>query len=120
LVLGECPFCHKFFEAELVSREEIDATELAKEETALGEEAGKEKPPSISRGRAQWAPIGEPGSEHWPEFRAEARGLVDPRGIFLADRSRYRSKNCGKEWTKTSYKYAKVPEDFPADLTERD
>jgi hypothetical protein len=30
LVIGECPFCHKFFEAELVSREEIDATELAK------------------------------------------------------------------------------------------
>src|SRR3989441_11708551 len=35
LVLEECPFCHKFLAAELLSKEEIDTTEALKEKDAF-------------------------------------------------------------------------------------
>ena len=71
--LEECPFCHNFLGAELLSKEEIDTAQALKEKDAF----------------FKMGITVETGER-----------LADHPEAFVADRFAYRCRECGKEWTK--------------------
>jgi len=73
LVSEECPFCHKFLGAELLSKEVIDTAEALKEKDALFKMGI-----TIETGER----------------------IADHPDAFIAERFAYRCSDCGKEWTK--------------------
>jgi hypothetical protein len=83
LVLEECPFCHKFLAAQLVSREEVDTGEILKEKDVLFKMGI-----SIETGER----------------------IADQPEAFITYKFTYRCKDCGKEWTKFSVKEVGLPE----------
>lgn len=83
MVFDECPFCHRPFSAERVSREEVDSNT----EGLLLE------PPRMGIGRGPRSPA------------------PSPVEIFLTYKTTYRCKHCGKEWTRTSEDEKSIPRD---------
>ena len=73
MVSEECPFCHKFLGAELLSKEVIDTAEALKEKDALFKMGI-----TIETGER----------------------IADHPDAFIAERFAYRCSDCGKEWTK--------------------
>src|SRR5467141_392901 len=92
LVLEECPFCHKFLAAELLSKEEIDTTEALKEKDAF-----------FKMGIT--IETGERVADH-PE-------------AFSTSRFAYRCKECGKEWAKFSVREIETPGEYIEDGEEK-
>jgi hypothetical protein len=92
LVLEECPFCHKFLAAELLSKEEIDTAEALKEKDAF-----------FKMGIT--IETGERVADH-PE-------------AFIAYRFAYKCRDCGKEWNKFKIREVGVPREYAEDEEEK-
>jgi len=92
LVLEECPFCHKFLAAELLSKEEIDTAEALKEKDAF-----------FKMGIT--IETGERVADH-PE-------------AFITNRFAYRCRDCGKEWARFSVREVGIPREYPEDEEEK-
>src|SRR2546425_4697171 len=92
LVLEECPFCHKFLAAELLSKEEIDTTEALREKDAF-----------FKMGIT--IETGERVADH-PE-------------AFITYRFAYRCRDCGKEWAKFSVREVGIPREYIEDEEEK-
>jgi hypothetical protein len=92
LVLEECPFCHKFLAAELLSKEEIDTAEALKEKDAF-----------FKMGIT--IETGERIAEH-PE-------------AFVTDRFAFKCRDCGREWTKFRVREVGVPKGYVEDEEEK-
>jgi len=92
LVLEECPFCHKFLAAELLSKEEIDTAEALKEKDAF-----------FKMGIT--IETGERVADH-PE-------------AFTAYRFAYKCRDCGKEWNKFKIREVGVPREYAEDEEDR-
>ena len=92
LVLEECPFCHKFLAAELLSKEEIETSEALKEKDAF-----------FKMGIT--IETGERIADH-PE-------------AFIAYRFAYRCRDCGREWAKFSVREVAGPREYVEDEEER-
>jgi hypothetical protein len=73
LVSEECPFCHKFLAAELLSKVEIDTAEALKEKDSFFKMGI-----TIETGER----------------------VIDHPERFVTYRFAYRCSDCGKEWTK--------------------
>jgi len=92
LVLEECPFCHKFLAAELVSKTEVDTGEVLKEKDIF-----------FRLGLA--IDTGERVADH-PE-------------AFITYKFTYRCLDCGKEWDKFKIREVEVPKEFVEDEEEK-
>ncbi len=92
LVLEECPFCHKFLAAELVSKTEVDTAEVLKEKDVF-----------FRLGLAIDA--GERVADH-PE-------------AFITYKFTYRCRDCGKEWDKFKIREVEVQKEFVEDEEEK-
>jgi len=92
LVLEECPFCHKFLAAELLSKEEMDTTEALKEKDAFFR-------------MGVTIETGERVADH-PED-------------FITYRFAYRCRDCGKEWAKFSVREVEIPKEYVEDEEEK-
>ena len=92
LVLEECPFCHKFLAADLVSKTEVDTAEMLKEKDVF-----------FRLGLA--IDTGERVADH-PE-------------AFITDKFTYRCRDCGKEWDKFKIREVEVAKEFVEDEEEK-
>jgi len=92
LVLEECPFCHKFLAAELLSKAEIDTAEALKEKDAF-----------FKMGIT--IETGERVTDH-PES-------------FVTNRFAYKCRECGKEWTKFSVLELGLPGEYGEDEDDK-
>lgn len=92
MVLEECPFCHKFLAAELLSKEETDTAEALKEKDAL-----------FKMGIS--IETGERVADH-PE-------------VFVTYRFAYRCRECGKEWAKFKVREVGIPREDVEDEEEK-
>jgi DNA-directed RNA polymerase subunit RPC12/RpoP len=90
MVLYECPFCHRLFEAEALSKVEIDSNTLP-------------NPPHLSR-------LG-----HASNTGTIAR---NPQA-FTTWKTTYGCKHCGKEWTKLSVEEKPIPRQYLVDDQEK-
>ena len=90
--MEECPFCHKFLAAELLSKEEIDTAEALKEKDAF-----------FKMGIT--IETGERVADH-PE-------------AFIAYRFLYKCRDCGKEWSKFQIREVGVPREYAEDEEEK-
>ena len=93
MVSEECPFCHKFLSAELLSKEVIDTVEALKEKDALFKMGI-----TIETGER----------------------LVDHPDAFIAERFAYRCSDCGKEWTKLRVREVRTNREDVEDEEESD
>ena len=94
MVLEECPYCHKLFVAEEVSKEEVDSN-ISKDPLAPEEPA--------------WIAVN-------PRSAPRRLGPTDyPGKDFITYKVLYRCKHCGKEWTKMSEKTVDVPRSYVED-----
>ncbi len=92
MVLEECPFCHKFLAAELLSREEVDTGEVLKGKdvflkTGLTVEAGER--------------------------------VADHPEAFITYKFAYRCRDCGKEWTRFRVREVEIPKGYVEDEEEK-
>jgi len=92
LVLEECPFCHKFLAAELLSKEEVDTAETLKEKDVF-----------FKMGLTIEA--GEMVADH-PE-------------AFITHKFAYRCRDCGKEWAKFKVSEVGIPKEYVEDEEEK-
>jgi ribosomal protein L37AE/L43A len=73
-LLHECPFCHKHFAAELISRDHVDTSELKAEDFPMVR----------------------------PPMRGPSLGLRPVTEVYVTFKLNYRCKHCGREWSKIS------------------
>ena len=92
MVLEECPFCHKFLAAELLSKEEIDTAETLNEKDAF-----------FRMGIT--IETGERVADH-PE-------------AFITYRFVYKCRDCGKEWSKLKIREVGLPREYAEDEEEK-
>jgi hypothetical protein len=116
MVLHECPFCHRPFEAQLLSKTEIDSSEARKMSDFPVELSPVE---GITQGGLR------------PATGTGMMGLViglddsDRNAIamhpeaFLTYRIAYRCKHCGKEWTRISVESKPLPREYVIDEEEK-
>ena len=93
MVLEECPFCHKFLVAELLSKAEIDTAEALKEKDAFFKMGI-----TIETGER----------------------VVDHPEAFITYRFAYRCRDCGKEWTRFGVREAGIPGEYGEDDEEEE
>ena len=93
MVSEECPFCHKFLMAELMSKDEIDTAEALKEKDAFFKMGI-----SIEKGER----------------------IADDPEAFVTDRFAYRCRECGKEWTRFRVREADAPRELGEDEEKAD
>ncbi len=84
----ECPFCHKFLGAELLSREEADTREVLKEKdlflkTGLTVEAGER--------------------------------IAEHPDSFVTYKFAYRCRECGKEWARFQIRKVEISKEYVED-----
>ena len=92
MVLEECPFCHKFLAAELLSKEGVDTGDALREKDAFFR-------------MGVTVETGERIADH-PE-------------AFITYRYLYRCKDCGKEWSKFKVQEVGIPREYPEDEDEK-
>ena len=83
MILEICPYCHRPFEAKAIASEEVDASDLTREE--ITPKSTEPRPPFI-------------------------RGHVGPRAPEAV--LTYKCKHCGKEWSKIETKDGRLPEEY--------
>lgn len=104
MVLHECPFCHRPFEAQLLSREQVDSSELTK---------ASEFPLELgSQGGLLFNPLFGPTDE-------ERSAIALRPEAFLTFKETYRCKHCGKEWTKITVEEKPLPLEYVEDEEEK-
>ena len=95
--MEECPYCHKFFAAEQISKDEVDSN-ISRNPLA---------PEEAARIATRYTRYYDPGLGH--------TRYQD----VITYQKHYRCKHCGKEWTKMSEKVLKVPGRYiPADESQ--
>ncbi len=98
MVLEECPFCHKLFVAEQVSREQVDSNIVSNQPHVFPSGSSR-----ITSG--PWYP--------------RTSSAEPPAEDFITYKLTYRCKHCGKEWTKLSEKEVNIPRSYIEDEEER-
>jgi hypothetical protein len=92
LVLEECPFCHKFLAAELLTKGEVDTSDALKEKDAF----------------FKMGITVETGER-----------IADRPEAFITYRYSYRCRDCGKEWAKFKVREVGNPKEYVEDEEEK-
>jgi hypothetical protein len=85
LVLEECPFCHKFLAAELISKQEIDTADMLKEKDVFYR-------------------LGVP-------VETGERIAANPE-MFITYQLGFKCLQCGKEWSKLKVEGVSKPKEY--------
>lgn len=85
MVLEECPFCHKFLAAELISKQEIDTAEMLKEKDVFYK-------------------LGVPVET--------GERIADNPEMFATFKLGFKCRQCGKEWSKLTIEGVTVPKEY--------
>ncbi len=101
MVLRECPFCHRPFEAELLSKEQVDSSDVAK----VGN-----FPQALTGGMRATGPSRNMLILGLSVDRRQAVGMRPE--AFITYQLNYRCKHCGKEWTKISVEEKQIPREY--------
>lgn len=107
MVLHQCPYCHRPFEAELLSKEEIgssEATRVGDTPLAMSAIRGITQSgvrPGVAGGRLGLILELEPSDRDAIALHPEA---------FITYKLGYRCKHCGTEWAKISVEEKPFPE----------
>jgi hypothetical protein len=84
LVLEECPFCHKFLAAELITKQEIDTADMLKEKDVFYK-------------------LGVP-------IETGVR-IADNPEMFVTYKLGFKCRQCGKEWSKVKVEGITIPKE---------
>ncbi len=111
MVLRECPFCHRPFEAELLSKEMVDSSEATKVEDFPLEESivGGVTRGGLQMSRGSLIPGLSDDEEKAVAMRPEA---------FITYKLTYRCKHCAKEWNKLAVEEIPLPREYVEDEQE--
>jgi hypothetical protein len=113
VVLRECPFCYRPFEAKVLSREQVDSSEVTRVadfplETNLA--TGQ-----VVRGGF----VMRQGSLFLGLSEDEKKAVAMRPEAFLTYRVSYRCNHCGKEWTKAQVEEKQLPREYALDDEEK-
>jgi hypothetical protein len=116
MVLRECPFCHRPFEALLLSKEEIDSSEATK----MGDFPVEMGPVTgITQGGLRpYTATGMFGLVIGLDESDKDAIALHPEA-FLTYKMTYRCKHCGKEWTRISVEKKPLPRGYVIDEEEK-
>ena len=85
MVSEECPYCHKFLGAELVSKQEIDTAEMLKEKDIFYK-------------------LGVPVDT--------GEKIVENPEMFATYKLGFKCRQCGKEWSKLTVEGVRAPKEY--------
>src|SRR5713101_8469834 len=103
MVLHECPFCHRPFEAELLSKEQVDSSEVARVgdfPLQMSKLAGQVTEGGLTMSRGSLILGLSEDEKETVAMRPEA---------FITYKALYKCRHCGKEWTKLSVEEKPLP-----------
>jgi hypothetical protein len=103
-VLEECPFCHRPFSAEQISKEEVDSSIVMEQSGSMG--AGGLRGLTGMLGLAI-----EPG--------LSIETIASNPEDYITYKLGYRCKHCGKQWTRLSVKAVDVPKSYVENEEEK-
>ncbi len=103
--MRECPFCHRPFEAELVSKEQIDSSEVTKQRDVFFG-GGRVVPGTFTRTPL----IG-------PEVSIDR--IADHPEAYITTKLTYKCKHCGKEWSKLEVEEVGLSKEYVEDTEEK-
>ena len=102
MVLHQCPFCHRPFEAELLSKEQVDSSEVAN----VGDFPLET---SFAGGLTEGGLVVSRGSLVLGLSDDEKEAVAMRPEAFITYKALYKCKHCGKEWTKISVEEKPIP-----------
>ncbi len=105
MVLKECPLCHRPFEAQLLSKEQIDASEVTKQGDFFVEGSTGVLGTQVHR------PV------MGPEISIER--IADHPEAYITYKLTYRCKHCGKEWSKLEVQEVGLSKEYVKDEEEK-
>ena len=111
MVLRECPFCHRPFEAEVLSKEEVDSTEATK----VGDFPVKT---SFLTGKTTQGGFTAQGSLLLGLSEDERTAVAMRPEVFITYKLSYECKHCGKRWTKLEVEKKALPRAYVVDEEE--
>ena len=85
MALEECPFCHKFLAAELVSKQKIDTADMLKEKDVFYR-------------------LGVPVET--------GERLAENPEMFVTHKLGFKCRQCGKEWSKLKVEGVRMPREY--------
>lgn len=109
MVLHECPFCHRSFEAQVLSKEEVDSSEATK----VGD-----FPVKVSRLTGQVTQGGFQGPLLLGLGEDERTAVAMHPEAFITYKLSYECKHCGKKWTKLEVEKKALPRAYLVDEEE--
>ncbi len=109
MVLRECPFCHRPFEAELLSKEQVDSSEVTRVSDFPVEWA---RGGQVSEGGLYFSSVFGPTED-------ERAAVAARPEAFITYKALYKCKHCGKEWTKLSVEEIPIPREYVEDEEEK-
>jgi hypothetical protein len=113
MVLRECPFCHRPFEAEMLSKEQVDSSEVARVgdfPLEMSKLTGQLTEGGLSLGRGSLILGLSDDEKETVAMRPEA---------FITYKALYKCKHCEKEWTKLSVEEKRIPRQYLEDEREK-
>ena len=102
MVLHQCPFCHRPFEAELLSKEQVDSSEVAN----VGDFPLETR---FAGGLTEGGLVVSRGSLVLGLSDDEKEAVAMHPEAFMTYKALYKCKHCGKEWTKISVEEKPIP-----------
>ena len=112
MVLRECPYCHRPFEAELLSKEQIDSSELKKAGDFPLES-------NVSGGLSQGNPVTGRGLLIFGLSEDRMHAVTMHPEAFITYKLNYECKHCGKNWAKLQVEEIQVPRKYLVDEDEK-
>lgn len=110
MVLHECPYCHRLFEAQLLSKEQADSSELAR----VGDfPITASMRGGITRGGYSEGPLILGLSQ------VNKDAIARHPEAFITYKLSYKCKHCGKEWSKISVEEKPIPREYLVDEEEK-
>lgn len=113
MVLRECPFCHRPFEAEALSKEQVDSNEVTKVS-----DFPSEKNPLTGQIN-QGGFVMSRGSLVLGLSEEEKNTVAMRPEAFITYKLSYRCRHCGKEWTKLQVEEKPIPRAYIEDEEEK-
>jgi len=113
MVLRECPFCHRPFEAEVLSKEEVDSNEV----TSVGEFPATTD--FATGGTSQGGLLFARGLPVWGLSESERDAVAMRPEAFITYKVNYKCKHCGKQWTKLQAERIPLPRQYVEDEGEK-
>jgi hypothetical protein len=113
LVLRECPFCHRPLEAELLSKEQVESTEV----TNVGDFPMEKS--SFTGRIMQGGYVMYQGRLTLGLSDDERQSVAMHPEAFISYKLSYKCKHCGKAWTKLEVEKKPLPRAYVEDGEEK-